>query len=387
MTIKRSGTRSSGPAAVLVLAIAMLGCSVEGPPGASGPVDPVVPASGEPLASAVTPSELPASEAPQPTEVPLPDDLRALLAQVVGYLPGSPMEHRLGTPPLDVQADPAAQTFYDIDYYATGSYVTLLTMAGEMWEIDEVDPTTGARRRITTMQRDGMLAVSRHPAGASMLVGSLGVDLVDVAGGERRQLIAPVLPPGLEGGTARDFEWSPTGRTAAATICSIEVCVVDLIDPSDWSVRRMPDPMSLHALTDEYAVFYPSDGDRRPRLLDLATLESRPVATKQLAGLISAYARDDGGFVLYGVSSWPYVYPVHRPLVHVDPVSGTDRVLVDQGPEGWAYPFMEWTSNDWVLLNPELGDGGKPGLLIAVDTRTGERYEFIIDAQGRAVAP
>ena len=145
--------------------------------------------------------------------------------------------------------------------------------------------------------------------------------------------------------------------------------------------------MIVVALNDTHAVFYPSLDERRPRLLDLATFESRPVAP-QLAGLIGGYPRDDGGFVLYGVTSWPYEYPVHWPLVLVDPVSKTDTVLVDQGPDDWAYPFMNWTSNDWVLLTPELArEGDRPGVKIAIDTRTGSKYEFKLDDAGRAVAP
>ena len=49
---------------------------------------------------------------------------------------------------------------------------------------------------------------------------------------------------------------------------------------------------------------------------------------------------------------------------------------------------MNWTSNDWVLLTPELARGGdRPGVKIAIDTRTGTKYEFKIDAAGSAVAP
>lgn len=124
-----------------------------------------------------------------------------------------------------------------------------------------------------------------------------------------------------------------------------------------------------------------------PRLLDLTTLESRIVAP-QLAGVINGYPRDDGGFVLYGVTSWPYIDPVHRPLVLVDPASKDDRVLVDQGPDDWAYPFMDWASNDWVLLIPEFArEGDRPGVNVAVDTRSGARYEFKLDQAGRTVAP
>ena len=384
--MKRS--RSAGGTAryprVALLSLALVGCSVAAPPGGSTADLPSPAASGELLATPAVPTDAP----PESKVVDLPDDLEALVAEMpqVGHGSDGATVQFLGSAPVPFQISEEAYTF--TDYAPTGSFVTVVGWKGGTdWAILDVDLATGALRLITTIETDGSFEIDRNPAGDYLLAGNIGVDLVDVATGERRQLIEPVMPPELEGGTGRRFAWSPTGRTAATTICSIDTCVVDIIDTKDWSVRRLPGTNDLHALTDDHAVLYPSLDDRRPRLLDLHTLESQIVAP-QLAALIGAYPRDDGGFVLYGVTSWPYVYPVHRPLVLVDPASKTDRVLVDQGPDDWAYPYMEWTSNDWILLTPELArDGDRPGVRIAVDTRTGTRIEFKIDATGRAVEP
>lgn len=62
-------------------------------------------------------------------------------------------------------------------------------------------------------------------------------------------------------------------------------------------------------------------------------------------------------------------------------------ILVALGVVLPAGAFPAAVPPDWVLLTPELGAGGRPGVRIAVDTRTGERFEFKIDEQGRAVAP
>ena len=383
-TPDRSVRRLMLPSLVALLCLALIGCSVA--PGASPTAEPpVVPTSASP------PSVPAETEVPQATAtkiVALPSDLQALLGEIVNlrFTDSSGFVQRLGSAPVSFEASP--EDFFYPDYYPTGSYLAILEMGpDDTWLIHDVDLTTGDRRLVTTLQRDGMLAVSRDPTGAYLLAGDTGVVLIDVATGKSRQLIEPVAAPEFDIGFERYFYWSPTGRTGATKICSTDGCIVDIIDPSDWSVRRLPGTLSLQALSDTHAVFYPSLDERRPRLLDLATFESRPVAP-QLAGLIGGYPRDDGGFVLYGVTSWPYEYPVHRPLVLVDPVSKTDTVLVDQGPDDWAYPFMNWTSNDWVLLTPELARGGdRPGVKIAIDTRTGTKYEFKIDAAGSAVAP
>lgn len=381
----RSVGRTGSSLLVALLSVALLGCSAEAPAGASILDSPSPTLGGESSTGSVAPTQ--ATPELGSRIVALPEDLQALLVQLpwVGRTGEGPTVQRFGSAAVSFQTSPEAYTY--VDYAATGSSVTVVESKGTTRDMLDVDLTTGGLRLITAIEADGDLLVSRHPTSRYMLVGSLGVDLVDVATGERRQLIKSVMPPELEGGTGRDFLWSPTGRTAAFRLCSVELCVVDIIDTSDWSVRRLPGTHTLMALTDDYAVTYPSLDDRRPRLLDLKTLESRAVAP-QLAGAINAYPRDDGGFVLYGVTSWPYVAPVHRPLVLVDPASKTDRVLVDQGPDDWAYPFMEWTSNDWVLLIPELAtNGGPPGVRIAVDTRTGARFEFKLDGQGRAVEP
>lgn len=382
-------SRGGRPVLVALLSISVVGCTAAVLPGASGAEDPVVVESGEPSAILAAVTTKPVAE---PTVVALPEDLRELLAEVpiccFPYL-GTSVQ-RLGATPIDVWKDETTRIFYD--HAATGSAMTVgyaRPTTGDSHAVDlfDVDLTTGDLRLITTVETDGELAVTRRRDSNDMLVGGIGVDLIDVATGERRQLIEPVEPPEPgSGGIQRTFQWSPTGRTASARLCSIESCVIDIIDTSDWSVSRLPGAHVLLALTDEHALYYASLDDRRPRVLDLATLESR-IVSPQLEGLISAYPRDDGGFVLYGVTSWPNEHPVHRPLVHVDPVAETDRVLVDQGPDDWAYPYLDWTSNDWVLLLPELGAGGPPGLRIAIDTRTGERYEFMIDAEGRAVVP
>jgi hypothetical protein len=382
----RATRRDARSLLVALLGVALLGCSVEGPPGASD--DLAAPdVSGVPLVSPEAPSEAPPP--PHPSLVAMPADLTAVLTGLpfIERIGASVAIRRLGSGPVQATVKEDAHTSLDLG--PGGPTVTAIENDGSIWSVFDIDVVSGARRLIVAIPTDGDLAADRDPSNTWMLVGNLGVDLVDIATGERRQLIEAKMPPELEGGTLRRFSWSPSGRTAATTICSIEVCVVDIIDAADWSVRRVPEPMSLQALTDDYALIRTSLDDRRPRLLDLATFESRPVAAEHLATLIMGRARDDGGLVAYGATSWrPYVHPVHRPLILVDPLSGQDRVLVDQGPEGWAYPLMEdWTNNNWEILTPELGDGGKPGVQIAVDTRTGQRYEFMIDDEGRAIAP
>ncbi len=381
----RSFSRCARHALVGLLSITAVGCTTAVLPGASGVDDPVAQASGEAFESLATPSKSPAFAGAE--SVALPDELRRLVEQIpsLQVVDGRGIVTRLDQEPVSFPT--SADAFWLPDYYDTGSYLTVLEMTTEGWDVREVDLATGALRLIVQLERDGQLAVSRRRSGDVLLAGSIGVDLITVDTGERRKLIEPVLPPGLEGPTERAFEWSPSGRTAVARLCTIDVCIVDIIDARDWTVRRLPGEYTLLAVTDEHAIYYPSLDDRRPRLLDLTTLESRLVAP-QIAALLDAYAREDGGFVLYGVTSWrPEVHPVHRPLVLVDPTTMTDRVLVDQGPDDWAYPYFDWTSNDWVLLIPELGIGGKPGLRIAIDTRTGERFEYTVDPVVESASP
>ena len=49
---------------------------------------------------------------------------------------------------------------------------------------------------------------------------------------------------------------------------------------------------------------------------------------------------------------------------------------------------MDWTSDDWIILIPELAThGGPPGVRIAIHTGTGARFEFKLDELGRAIEP
>lgn len=373
---------------ILTLSFCAFGCSARPPVGGSPGQLPSMSSSASPVVA----SPLVASPIPPDADagvVELPPDLYAQVA-AIPWISGAGENATvqfLGSAAVTFEGA-SEQAYVFADYAPGGSFVTVVSSAGDTSDILEIDPATGGRRLITTIESDAIPMVDREPGGRYLLAGNVGVNVVDVATGERRQLVDSIIPAELEADhTGRDFFWSPSGRTAATRVCSIELCVVDVIDTSDWSVRRLPGTTTLMAMNDDYAVTYPSLSDRRPQILDLRTLEFAPVVP-QLAGLIGAYPRDDGTFVLYGVTSWPYVDPVHRPLVLVDPESGVDQVLVDQGPDDWAYPYMEWTSNDWVLLIPELAfEDRRPGVRIAIDTRTGETFEFKIDDQGRAVEP
>lgn len=384
---RRSVRGTWTPLVILVVSFAGVGCSARPPVGGSTGQLPLMPSSesliaASPHAASTTPPDADA------VVIELPPDLFAQVA-AIPWIRGAGENATvqfLGS--TAVTFDGASEQAYVVaDYAPGGSFVTVVTSAGDTSDILEIDPVTGGRRLIATIESDGTIAVHRHPDGDYLLAGKLGVELIDVVTGERRELVPPESRSEVQSGAERYFRSSPSGNMAAATLCWTETCVVDVIDTADWSVRRLPETQVLLALSDSYALTFSSLDDRRPRLLDLETLDSRIVAP-QLATLNSAYARDDGAFVAFGSTSWPYEDPVHRPLVLVDPVSGVDQILVDQGPDDWAYPYMGWTSNDWILLIPELAaEGRRPGVRVAVDTRTGTKIEFKLDDQGRAVMP
>jgi hypothetical protein len=278
----------------------------------------------------------------------------------------------------------SADAILHTDFSPSGSLVTVVEASEVGITAYDADLESGVLTNLATLDVGTTTpVVTRSITEPVLLIGGDAVVAVRLDDGMQTVLDLQELPEDLAGPTTRaPFVWSPSRQAVATMACSSETCVVDLIRVSDLSVSRMEEPFILHALTDSFALGYPSLSDRRWHVIDLSTGQRTPVAP-QIAAAYDGFARDDGRFVAYGSSSWePEVDPVDRPVVVIEPDSGATQLLFDQGPADWRYLYTGWTSTDWILLEEREG----PGRTI-VDQNDGSAVTFVLDDAGQPIAP
>ncbi len=252
----RVRARASLPAlSFLIAGVVLGGLLIVGPQDRSG----LLPTTEPPVSAGITTPLPAAGGAPSdppltPTPVAPPPDLLAGLDRWVWAAPGADERWWIG-------AAGAAPRSTDLrtdseQLFALGERLVSVPSAGRERPVDEIDPVTGARTRLGTLQLPtstiGVFFVEA-PASTAIFanVSEAGLDggvVVLTADGVTHQVVPPREAIGVTG-----RGWlasSASGATVVSTYCDFEQCDVDVIVGPEFAWRSMPEKFNVVATTD-----------------------------------------------------------------------------------------------------------------------------------------
>lgn len=126
------------------------------------------------------------------------------------------------------------------------------------------DPSTRDLREFQLPFRGETVAVRADPSGGRLFVhgGEDGRDFGALAIDTQSGAVQTMIEGGdLGPSEQRNFLlWSATGNTLVSTICDLEQCQADLIDPATLETRRLPGTLAVVAVTDGYLLGHAAAG-------------------------------------------------------------------------------------------------------------------------------
>lgn len=297
----------------------------------------------------------PAEFSPEPTAVatPLanvPPELAAALAAAHWVLPAETgwISGDYGGGSAAINLSPLAT----IDIH--GSLITAVDPVAGSWTFYSVDATDGTATELLKLsESQSTILATRSSDGSRLFFHSGepgrdgGIDMIDVATGSRKTIVAGGEVPDQE---RRLLFWSASGKTLFSLLCGAHECAVDVIDEATAAVHQLPRQFGAIAASDRFALGYSSaEGPNRPwELYDLTTDTTKVIAKEWIGETEEGIAVGGDTFVVGGWSADHSAYNV----VEVNGESGAQKVVWTQKSTEAVLRLQPYlTSDRWVALS------------------------------------